>query len=453
MTQLGEAVHRYHRILEAVPSETSEWMVELREQMQARGLLVNSRPVSPVIRPHFLSRRQYTNLLKATETLTSAIGRVRDMALSQPALMARMDLLPAEKMLATVDPGYSAPPVAALLDAGLINNDIHIWGGVGDLPSGVLYGEALADVFLSSGPMKALKKKYKYKLTRAGAAKPLIQAVMKAWKEFGGKSLPRIAIIQLRLPFDTVDCNEALLLAELLRQAGHQVQVANPEDLDYRDGVLSTANGPIDLVWRNIRAHEFLMHFDLRHALVRAYRDRAVCVVNSFRAELTRKRALLALLTDEQVTGKFPAAERHAIKASVPWTRLVTQSKTYHNGALIDLPEFIVKNREQLVLRPNDGSLDAEAPAYDGAATSERDWARALRTALGHGYVVQQRIERETVQFPVDQYGDLVYRDFVAGLSAHSFMGKAQGCTTRVSAAGGFSTMSGYVPTFVLESL
>lgn len=451
MTQLGEAVHRYHRILEAVPSETSEWMAELREQLQARRLVVNSRPVSPVIRPHFLSRRQYANLMKATEILTAAIARVRDMALSQPALMARMDLLPAEKMLAAVDPGYSTP-VAALLDTGLANNDVRVWGGVGDLASGVLHGEALADVILGSGPMKALKKKYRYKFARTGGSKPLIQAVLKAWKEFGGKTQPRIAVLQLRLPFDTVECNEALLLAELLRQAGYPVQVANPEDLDYRDGVLSTANGPIDLVWRNIRAHEFLMHFDLRHALVRAYRDRAVCVVNSFRAELTRKRALLALLTDEQVTAKFPAAERHAIKASVPWTRLVAQTKTLHNGSLVDLPEFILKHRDHLVLRPNDGSLDAEAPAYDGASTSDRDWARALRTALGHGYVVQQRSDRESLSFPVDSYGDLVYRDFVVGLSAHSFMGKAQGCTTRVTAAGGFSTMAGFAPTFVLES-
>jgi hypothetical protein len=427
-------------------------MAELREQMVARGLVVNSRPVSPVLRPHFLSRRQYSNLLKVSETLSSAIGRVRDMALTQPALMARMDLLPAEKMLATVDPGYATPPVAALLDAWMSDDGVHVWGGVGDLPTGVLYGEALADLYLNSGMMKALKKKYKYKLTRTGSSKPLIQAVMKAWKDFGGKRHPRIAILQLRLPFDTVECNESALLAELLRQSGYAVEIVNPEDLEYRDGVLRSAAGPIDVVWRNIRAHEFLMHFDLRHALVRAYRDRAVCVVNSFRAELTRKRALLALLSDEQVTAKFPAAERHAIKSSIPWTRLVKQTKTQYGGETVDLAEFVMKNRELFVLRPNDGSLDAEAPAYDGAVTPERDWARALRTALSHGYVVQERLERESVSFPVDQYGELVYRDFVVSLAPHSFLGKAHGATARVNAAGGFSTLSGYAPSFILES-
>lgn len=452
MTQLGEAVHRYHRILEAVPSETSEWMAELREQMTARGLVVNSRPVSPVLRPHFLSRRQYSNLLKASETLISAIGRVRDMALSSPVLMARMDLLPAEKMLAAVDPGYATPPVASLLDAWVSPSGMHLTGSVGDVPSGVLFGEALADLFLEAAPVKALKKKYKYKMSRTGGSKPMIQAVLKAWKEFGGKRQPSIAILQLRLPFDTAESHESALLAALLRESGFGVQVVNPEDLEYRDGALRTSDGAVDLVWRNIRAHEFLMHFDLRHPLVQAYRDRAVCVVNSFRAELTRKRALLALLTDEQVTAKFPAAERHAIKASIPWTRLVTQSKTYYGGGMVDLPEFIVKNRERLVLRPNDGSLDAEAPAYDGLVTPEHAWMRAVRTALSHGYVVQERLEREVDSFPVEQYGELVYRDLTVGVSPHSFMGKSQGCTARVSAAGGFSTVSGYAPTFILES-
>jgi hypothetical protein len=427
-------------------------MAELRERMMARGLVVNSRPVSPVLRPHFLSRRQYSNLLKVSETLSSAIGRVRDMALTQPALMARMDLLPAEKMLAAVDPGYVTPPVAALLDAWMSDDGVHVWGGVGDLPTGVLYGEVLAELYMNSGMIKALKKKYKYKLTRTGSSKPLIQAVLKAWKDFGGKRHPRIAILELRLPFDTVECNESALLAELLRQSGHTVEIVNPEDLEYRDGVLRSAAGPIDVVWRNIRAHEFLMHFDLRHALVRAYRDRAVCVVNSFRAELTRKRALLALLSDEQVTAKFPAAERHAIKSAIPWTRLMKQTKTQYGGETVDLAEFVMKNRERFVLRPNDGSLDAEAPAYDGAVTPERDWARALRTALSHGYVVQERLERESVSFPVDQYGELVYRDFVVSLAPHSFLGKAHGATARVNAAGGFSTLSGYAPSFILES-
>ena len=71
------------------------------------------------------------------------------------------------------------------------------------------------------------------------------------------------------------------------------------------------------------------MRFDLTHPLVQAYRDRAVCVVNSFRSELAHKKAMFGLLTDETLTAKFPAAERKAIREHVPWTRLVAGDKDH----------------------------------------------------------------------------------------------------------------------------
>ena len=49
------------------------------------------------------------------------------------------------------------------------------------------------------------------------------------------------------------------------------------------------------------------MRFDLSHPLVQAYKDHAVCIVNSFRSELAQKKAMFALLTDENLTAKFPA--------------------------------------------------------------------------------------------------------------------------------------------------
>ena len=69
MTQLGEAIARYHKILEQDRERNAAWMGSLREQMQSRNLVVNGRPVSPVLRPHFITRRQYTNLAEAAEAL------------------------------------------------------------------------------------------------------------------------------------------------------------------------------------------------------------------------------------------------------------------------------------------------------------------------------------------------------------------------------------------------
>ena len=98
--------------------------------------------------------------------------------------------------------------------------------------------------------------------------------------------------------------------------------------MEYRNGVLRKGAFEINLVYRRLGVQEFLIRFDLTHPLVQAYRDRAVCVVNSFRSELAHKKAMFGLLTDETMTAKFPAVERKAIREHVPWTRLVSASKT-----------------------------------------------------------------------------------------------------------------------------
>jgi hypothetical protein len=277
----------------------------------------------------------------------------------------------------------------------------------------------------------------------------LTQAVVKAWKEFGGKRKPSIAILDFRQAFNTLESQETLLLADLLQRQGFQAPIVSPDEMEYRDGVLRRGGMAIDVVWRCIHAQEFLMHFDLAHPLVRAYRERRVCLVNSFRTELTRKQALLALLTDEEVTAKFPAAERKAIHDSIPWTRVVAQSRTMRGGKSIDLVEFILHNRERLVLRPNDSG--GGAAIFDGAAMERTAWERALLTALRHSYVVQDRVEPHPVEFPIDLYGEIVYRALNVDVAPHAFLGKIQGCTARISAAGGFSSLTGFAPAFVVE--
>ena len=102
MTQLGEAIARYHKLIESAPFKDLSWAVALHEQMASAHLTEGGHPISPFLRPHFVTRRRYNTLVKAAEVLFSAIDRVKQMALGNPSLLARMELLPAEKMLATV---------------------------------------------------------------------------------------------------------------------------------------------------------------------------------------------------------------------------------------------------------------------------------------------------------------------------------------------------------------
>ena len=94
MNQVGEAIARYHKLIESEPYIDLTWAKTLQERMKTEKL--GNRPISPVLRPHFITNRQYTGLVKAAESLFSAIDRVEQMALANPVLLARMQLLPAD---------------------------------------------------------------------------------------------------------------------------------------------------------------------------------------------------------------------------------------------------------------------------------------------------------------------------------------------------------------------
>lgn len=450
MSQLGEAIARYHKILEAEPYKDLEWASTLEARMKASHLVAGNRPVSPVLRPHFITRRQYANLTKAAESLFCAIHRVEQLALNTPQLLTRMHLLPAEKMLASVDPGYPFVSVTSLLDTNLHNGSLRFVDYNEDTPVGVAFGEALDNLFYETGPVKEFRKKFP--LTKLGGTRYLLSALLKSFKEFGRRDQPNIAIVEFRQPFQTAESSEFLVLADFFKREGYNTEVVSPDQLEYRNGVLRKGDFKIDLVYRRIKVHEFLVRFDLSHPLMRAYRDRAVCVVNSFRSELGQKKAIFDLLTDETLTAGFPASERKAIREFVPWTRVVASTNTTYGTQTVDLPDFIVKNREKLVLRPNDDSSDQHE--FRGSQTDDAGWEKALKRAMRTPYVVQEETEPTRFPFPVYQYGNVTMRDLRVDVHPHSFLGKVHGCSTyiRAETPSGFSSIAGLAPTFILES-
>jgi len=447
MSYLDDAVVRYNKSLETGPFRDLSWAEALHRRMEEGGLSAGGRLICPFLRPNFVSRRQYDSLVRSAEALLGAIGRMEQMVLTNPVLLARLELLPAEKMLASIDPGYPSLQVAARLDSHVRNGHLHFVQYNADLPTGAGYSDALADLFYDAPPIKELRKRYT--LTRVGGRKHFLQALLKAYKQFGGTKKPNMAIVEFRPVFHSGE-SEYTLVRDYFRDEGYAVEIASPEQLEYRNGVLRKGAFEIDLVYRRLGVHEFLIRFDLSHPLVQAYRDRAVCVVNSFRSELAHKKAMFGLLTDETLVAKFPAAERKAIREHVPWTRLVSASKTTYDERTIDLADFITRNRQRLTLKPNDDYSDQHT--YLGWEMDDTAWERALKQAMRTPYVVQEKVDPVRSLFPLMSFGILEFRELQVDVRPHAYLGKVQGCSSWLSSGStGFSSAEGLAPTFILD--
>jgi len=448
MSLLDDAVTKYNKLLENGPFRDLAWAEALHQRMETLRLSASGRLICPFLRPNFLSRRQYESLVRGGEALVGAIDRMEQMVLASPALLNRLELLPAEKMLASIDPGYSALEVAGRLDTHLNNGHLHFVQYNADSPTGAGYADALSELFYDLPPVKEFRKKYT--LSKVGSRKYLLNALLKSYKQFGGTKKPNIAIVEFRPTYHSGQ-SEFEWFRDFFRDEGYAVEIVSPEQLEYRNRVLRKGAFEIDIVYRRVGVQEFLIRFDLSHPLVQAYRDRSVCVVNSFRSELAHKKAMFGLLTDESLTGKFPLAERKAIREHVPWTRLVAASKTTYDDKPVDLPEFIAANREKLTLKPNDDYSDLHT--YFGWEMDAAAWDRALKQALRSPYVVQERVQPERSVFPLMSFGQLEFREMQVDVHPHAYLGKVQGCSTWLSAGtAGFSTASGIVPTFILDA-
>jgi uncharacterized circularly permuted ATP-grasp superfamily protein len=458
MTHLDEAIARYHRILESEPYRDMRWVKNLQEQMEARQLSAGGRLLCPFLRPNFVTQKQYDNLDKTGEALISAVDRMLRQALASPQLLSLMQLFPAEKMLAAVDPGYEMSEVSAQLDLQIQNGSLHVMQYNADALSGAAYAEGLSDLFYDCPPVKEFRRRYN--LTRVGGKKPFLDALLKAYQMFAAafgvaEKKPNIAILEFR---NASGRSEYEMFRDYFRGQGYETEIVSPEQLDYRNGVLR-ATAPdaregfeIDLIYRRVSVQEFLLRFTLNHPLVQAYRDHKVCIVNSFRSELSHKKAMFALLTDDNLVAKFPQNERKAIKEHVPWTRVVKAGKTTRDDQTVDLLEFIRQNRETLVLRPNDEYTDLNS--FVGYEHDDGSWARAIREALRAPYVVQERVIAARTLFPLMSYGHLEFKEMQVDVQPQAFLGKVAGCSSYVSSAGAgtYSPASGIAPTFIIDA-
>jgi hypothetical protein len=447
MTQLEEALARFDKLIHSPAYQDLAWAHALQEQMAAQQLLPGGRAICPVLRPHLLTRRQYDSLQKTTAVLSAVMDRVSEQALANPALLARLQLLPAERMLASVNHTHGRA-AATSISANVAMTDHAITSVSANPPASVVYTEPLGDLFHDSAPMKELRKRYKF--TRSKTVKKLLQSILSAYKGQGKKKFPCIGVVEFRQSAKAAPSTEALLLAERFRASGYPAEVVMPEQLEYRNGELRRGDFIIDIVYRRVSAQELLVRADLNHPLLRAYREHAICMVNSFRSEIVGKLSVLALLSDDAVVGSFPAAERKLLRQHVPWTRFMANGKTSHGEDQIDLAEWVARNRETLILRPLDFGSDQHN--FDGAELDQNMWERAVKTALRSRYVVQVKTEGVRVSFPVFQFGKLESRDFRVSVQPALFGGKMDSASATVEdATSAFSLLNGVTPAFILE--
>lgn len=425
---LDAAIADYHGCLE--DGLAGESWQQLEEQMRRRDLFFGERPLCTVLRPRFLLPDQYLLLQRRMGSLLGAFRAAHERALRDTAFRAQFRLQDWEETLALEESGFEAYSPVARMDAFMSadGTGFQVTEYNAETPAGAGYGDVLAEVFLALPVMREFLKRWE--LRPLPARHHVLHALIDSYRQWSGRrDTPRIAI----LDWDDVPTHaEFRISAEYFRAQGVPAVIGHPDAVDYRDGGLYLDGERIDLVYKRVLLHELVERGGLEHPLVRAVRDGAVCMVNPFRCKILHKKASLAVLSDERNEGLFDARQRKAIDAHVPWTRVVEERRTRHQGRDVDLLEHVAERRDRFVLKPND--------EYGGKGivlgweVDESTWRSALKAALDRPSVVQERIELPTEPYPALVDGELRIEDRIVDTAPYAFDARyIDGCLTRLS--------------------
>jgi uncharacterized circularly permuted ATP-grasp superfamily protein len=386
------------------------------------------------------------------KALLPAFQSAYDRAVSDPGFRHQFRLADWENELLDVHPGYRDPSPTSRFDSFFVSDDELLFTEFNtETPAGAGYSDSLAELFYGLPVFQEFQRRYR--VFPIPARPGVLHALTDSFRQWQGNTSdpPRIAILDWR---EVPTFSEFVIFYDYFKSMGIEARIIDPRDCEYRDGKLTCGDYHITLIYKRVLISELIERGGMDHPVVRAVRDRAVCMVNSFRCKILFKKASLAVLSDERNAALFSPEQLAAIKKHIPWTRVVEERTTVApDGPEVDLVPLVLANRESLVLKPNDdygGHGITLGWTVDRAA-----WEAAVAAAAESPHVVQRKVRLPYEPFPSLENGTLHVLDRMLDTNPYVAFGSfMHGCLTRISTdplvnvtAGGGST----VPTFLVE--
>ncbi len=442
------AIADYHGLISG-NLESSERQLALLTQLQIdRKVTFGGRPLSSSLRPAFLTETAYQHVQDTVYLLRQAILNIAERFFNRLDVLEELGLEDWELELAAIPTNVIRLSASARMDAFMTANSFKFVEVNAESPAGLAYVHHLAGIYRELPVFQDFNRKHPVRFV--SPLEHLVHGLIRIYhEEFGGEEVkPTFAIVD---HLDVPTYNEFLLVKEYLELHGMPCEVADPRELECRDGWIYCNGRKIDLLYRRLLINEFQDMRDECGTFLEGYVAQKTCYLNSFRTKLVHKKALFSLLTDTRYTEHLTPQQVQAIRDHVPWTRRLREQKTSFYGLRIELADFVSKNRELFVIKPNDeyGGKDVTL----GMHASDSEWHAAVSRGIDGGYVVQEVVDIHKEPFLMKGLDGWAEVPTIVDLDPYLNGPLMGGCLTRVS-TGNLANVTaggGSLPLFILR--
>lgn len=440
--------HAFDEYLKAHEDAVVRAIPHYKEKLEKTLFRYGRFAIPTFYKPHLLTPKQEHLLKKVALSLSQVINTATRLYFEEGHLSTMFRLNADAAELVKIDPGYSLNMVFSRFDALLEGESLKLVELNCDSPAGAAYADQVESALLSEEPLQDFAEEHH--LSATARVQNILNALLATYEEFGGYETPQIAIVDWR---NVRTVPEFEYLKTYFESKGYKTTIADPRELQYKGGKLYHKGFRIHLLYRRVIFDELLERLDEVQDFIKAYRDRAVCVVNPLRARLASTKALLSILTNPEYDHFFTESENKVKRDHIPWTRRLTDAEDFYGRKKIYLIDFLKDEKETLVLKPSSsyGGKDVKI----GRETRDDEWNAAIDKALKGDWVVQEyaNIPIMTVPTVVNNKLDFAYKKFNFNMLV--FGGRYSGGFTRLSdesvinvARGG-----GLIPAVATESI
>ena len=397
--------HLYDQFLQMHEKETIEAIAGFQARLEKSQVKFGRFTIPTFYKPHILSPRQEQLLKRVNSALMEIVNTATRLYFEEGHLRHYFQLSPEAKTLIEMDPGYLRNVIFARFDAFLQGESFKVIELNCDSPAGAGYADLLEEMLFEEKLLQGFFSEYGMK--RDSRREKVLSALLESWEEFGGYEAPNIAIVDWR---NVRTQPEFEAFKVFFESKGYKATIADPRELSYKGGKLYHKNFRIHLVYRRVIFDELLERLDEVKDFIRAYQDKAICVVNPLRSRLGSPKALMSILTNSEYDHFFTEEENRIKREHLCWTRRLVDADKFYGGKKIYLVDFLKDEKDSLVLKPSSGY--GGKGVWIGRESKDEDWNSSIDRALKSEYVVQEYINIPIVTVPtvINRKLDFAYK-------------------------------------------
>ncbi|MFO7932640.1 MAG: hypothetical protein R6U78_01055 [Bacteroidales bacterium] len=425
----------------------------LQEFLMERGCTFRGEAMPTLLKPNFIAPVQSALLKNHVERMSRALNKFIGLYLADNRVKEIMGFSDRENQLFRIDPGYSNPLVISRLDAFLDRNDLKFLEFNCDSPAGIAYADVLEEGFREI--FRGYPFMQRYRISYASRQEILLRSLLECYREFRGshRRMPEKPVVAIVDWADVSTSSEFDLHRKHFREHGLETIIATPQDFTIRNGKALAGGEEVHLVYKRVITRELLERWDEVAGFVESVRAGMVCCCNSFRSYIVGNKKVLSVLTDPEFGYIFSDRERQLIRLTVPWTKILADTRVKYGRKLVTLQNFIPDHKDLLVLKP--GNKYGGKDVYIGRETSQSDWEQLMNLHLEDDtWVVQEYVNTPVGEYP-EISGSVLFKPKYVNINPFALNNHYSGTITRISDSSviNVSAGGGLVPTLTAEFL